>query len=153
LGKACFFWSSNDFLTSASLTLTLRAAASCCTHCAWIRNCMTWALSWSYCCRHCFFSWSSDCLPAPLGWACFLKSATHVLNSGGSGTGAVCPPCCWPEAAFLSQRLNSFFVIAESPTLATELPGTSLPQPATTAAAARAANGRRRAGVDRKVMC
>ena len=60
LGKACFFWSSKDFLICASVTLMSWSAASCWTHSAWIRNCMTSFLSASYSLLHCFFRASSD---------------------------------------------------------------------------------------------
>ena len=99
---------------------------------------MTSLLSWSYC-------WPALLLElrrrtacrAPLGVGCFLSAATHFVKSGGSGTRRL-PPCAWPAAALVSQRSNSFLVIVESPTLATELEGTSSPQPATTAAPATA---------------
>ena len=58
-GNACFFWSSKDFLICASVTLMSCSSASCWTHSAWIRNCMTSRLSRSYSLLHCFLSASS----------------------------------------------------------------------------------------------
>ena len=67
VGKACFFWSSKDFFTDASLTSTPCSSASCSTHSAWIRNSMTSRLSVSYSCSHCFLSAASDCFFWPFG--------------------------------------------------------------------------------------
>ncbi len=103
---------------------------------------MTSCLSCSYCCLHCFLSAASLGLAPPWGWGCFFKAATHFSKSGGSGT-ADAPPWPCPFAAFLNQRSNSFLVITASPTLATPLAGTSLPQPDTSATAARAAKEKR----------
>src|SRR5215210_2145047 len=119
------------------------SAASCWTHSAWIRNCMTSFLSESYSLLHCFFSASSVGFFWPLGTGVLRFAATHFLKSGGSGTAAP-PPCALPLAAVLSHLSNSSCVMVESPTLATAPAGTSLPQPAKATtprvAAARARN-------------
>src|SRR3954463_11541398 len=122
-GKACFFWSSNDRLTSASETLIPSFPASCWTHWAWIRNCMTSPLSWSYCCLHCFFSWASLGFLVPLGAGCDLSDVTQLANVGGSGTGAL-PPWDWPCDAVLSHLSKSALLITVSPTVATAFEGT-----------------------------
>src|SRR3954468_16265168 len=127
-GKACFFWSSNDRLTSASATLIPSFPASCWTHWAWIRNCMTSPLSWSYCCLHCFFSWASLGCFAPLGVGCDFWADTQRVKLGGSGA-EPCPPRDCPCDAVLSHLSKSALLIVVSPTVATALGGTSLPQP------------------------
>ena len=135
-GNDCFFWSSNCFWTSSSLTSMSRASASCWIHSAEIRNCMTCCLSESNSCSHWFLRSSSVGFGAPGGTGCCFFASTHSVKSGGSGT-TISPPApggCWPCAAAWSQWSNSSCLMTVSSTLATAPEGTSFPQPATTTA-------------------
>ncbi len=92
MGKDAFFWSAKERLTSASETLMSCFSASCWTHSAWIRNCMTSRLSVSYSVLHCFLSAAGVGFGVPLGTGALPLAATHFVKSGGSGT-AVCAAC------------------------------------------------------------
>ena len=98
-----------------------------------VRSERTWSRSWSYSCLH----WSLYCLSVVAGWplagfgAVFFLFATHLVNSGASGTEAP----GWPLdlEATLIQCSKSSFSIGSPSTEATALPGTP-PQPTATAA-------------------
>src|SRR3712207_6065319 len=87
---------------------------------------MTWLLSWSYSCRHCFFRSAGLGFLVPFGTGCLPREATQRVKFGGSGGAALAP---WPAPAVRSHLLNSAFVTVESPTFATAFDGTSRPHP------------------------
>src|SRR5919201_5499249 len=143
LGKLCFFWVSHEERTSLSDTLIPMSLASPSIHLSWMRNWSTWSRSLSYSCLHWALNWSAvgvGCPFAGLGAVCCL-AATQAVKFGGSGTtGALVEPGGWDDrAATRSQWLNVVVWTSESPTRATELPGTLSPHADSRPASARTA--------------
>ncbi len=89
---------SNDAWTSLSVTLMPWRAASESSHCARIRNDMTWPLS----CSYCVLQEALYCASVVFGWpltgfgAVALRSAMHFVKFGGSGMTTLAP--VWPPA-------------------------------------------------------
>ena len=78
-GKACFFWSSKDFLTSASETSTSALLGLLLDPLGLDQELHDLALERSNSCLHWVFSWAGWASAAPFCTGCFCLAATHFV--------------------------------------------------------------------------